>query len=338
MKFGMHNEKYNRASAGGIRKEQWRLYEHGKYANDVDTSKSHLNEYDGVKNWQEKYLEAIKLTEETNGKKCRKDTVVVNSIVETVPESWGKDKALEYFQEQDKMIKAFLKEKGVEEKWLLSSVKHFDETNPHRTFTFIPVKDNKLQNKNIVNQNFLQQLQSRGWEVYQNFQKKYPELEELEKYEVGSKAKHKTELEYKTEKLEKKVEHLENKRDQVQGDVKTLSEINSIKPKKDILGHLSNITLDQFNKVKKMALSAYKWREKYMNLKQDNDLLINEYRKLDAKYEDLKEKTPSVIELAKLNRAKKILDLIPERVQREYAPHILGKEKKRERSQERQGA
>lgn len=84
-----------------------------------------------------------------------------------------------------------------------------------------------------------------------------------------------------------------------------------------------------------MALSAYKWREKYMNLKQDNDLLINEYRKLDAKYEDLKEKTPSVIELAKLNRAKKILDLIPERVQREYAPHILGKEKKRERNQER---
>lgn len=354
MKQGCNMSKFKRSDVGGIQKEQKRMYaDVSKYNNDVIPELSENNvviEHQEENNWVKCAAEKIKKHQKLTGKSIRKDAVIMCSIVETVPASWGKELTDEYFDMQHNIKFELLKKYGLDDQVKLSSITHYDETNPHRTDTFMPIHEGQFNFKSICKRSFYQELGKATWNAYKEFEKTHELPEKLEEPEWGSGKQRKKEQDYKAEKIEKKVEQLESnvdeleqeianlekKRDQVQGDVKTLSEINSIKPKKDILGHLGNITLDQFNKVKKMALASFKWREKYIKLKQDNDLLINEYRKLDAKYEDLKAKTPSVIELTKLNRAKKILDLIPEQVQREYAPHILGnKEKKRERSQER---
>ncbi len=157
MKFGMHNEKYSRMASGGIMKEQMRQYKHNEYANDVDTDKSHLNQYDGNLKWDSVFKDAISVTESTIGKKVRKDTVILNSIVEAVPKSWSRGKVLEYFKKQDDMIHQLLQEKGIEDKWHLSSIIHFDETTPHRTFTFVPVKEEYFKKQDDMIHQLLQE-------------------------------------------------------------------------------------------------------------------------------------------------------------------------------------
>lgn len=339
MKQGCNLSKFKRSDVGGIQSEQKRLYKDiSKYANDVNTELSKNNivvEHQTESNWVKCTTKKIKEHQELTGRAIRKDQVIMCSMVETVPASWSKELTDEYFDMQHKVKFELLQKFGLDENVKLSSITHYDETNPHRTDTFMPIHEGQFNFKSICKRSFYQELGKATWKAYKEFERTHELPEKLEEPEWGNGKKRKQEQEYKAEQIENDIEKLEKKRDQVQGDIKTLAEINAIKPKKDFLGHLGDITLEQFNRVKKMALSAFKWREKYMNLKQDNDLLINEYRKLNAKYENLNEKMPNFIEVAELKRAKKILDLIPERVQKEYAPHILGKEKKRERSQER---
>ena len=264
MKFGMHNEKYNRMAAGGIMKEQMRQYKHCDYANDVDTDKCHLNHYDGNLKWDSVFKEAISVTESTIGKKVRKDTVIVNSIVEAVPKSWNRGKVSEYFKKQDDMIHQLLQEKGIEDKWHLSSIIHFDETTPHRTFTFVPVKDGKLQNKNIVNKSFLAELQKRGWSVYQDFAMDNPSLEKMDIYENGSKAEHKNELQYKLDKLKEDIKaqesilrHLNEQINEFKHTYSELPQITQIQPVNGLFGQIKGVSVEDIKKLKNEAINGY---------------------------------------------------------------------------------
>ena len=264
MKFGMHNEKYSRMASGGIMKEQMRQYKHNEYANDVDTDKSHLNQYDGNLKWDSVFKDAISVTESTIGKKVRKDTVILNSIVEAVPKSWSRGKVLEYFKKQDDMIHQLLQEKGIEDKWHLSSIIHFDETTPHRTFTFVPVKDGKLQNKNIVNKSFLAELQKRGWSVYQDFAMDNPSLEKMDIYENGSKAEHKHELQYKLDKLKEDIKaqesilrHLNEQINEFKHTYSELPQITQIQPVNGLFGQIKGVSVEDIKKLKNEAINGY---------------------------------------------------------------------------------
>lgn len=213
MKQGMHNAKFDKKATGGIHKEQFREYEHKEYGNYVNESLTHENVYQGNSDWNSSIQRALEITAETTGKKVRDNVVVVNSMVETVPSSWPKEAVIEYFERQDNMLKELYQEQGVNvNEWYLSSVIHFDETNPHRTFTIIPMQtqedgSEKLCNKQVVNQYFLQQSSFRGWDVYQEFAQEHPELEQMEEPDRTNKREHLNDLEYKIEQTERELEY-----------------------------------------------------------------------------------------------------------------------------------
>lgn len=221
MQFNDHQEKYKQEDIRGIHGEQFR--ELSSYKNYVDPSRTLLNRVHvfnpqfNSDNWNKRIKECKKIHEQTTGKSLRKDAVVFISDIATVPKEWPIETTLQYFEERNIFMEEFLFEHGVKKEYLLSSVIHMDETEPHQTIVYIPFKDGKFQAKNITNKIMLKQLQSKGWDFYKDFETRHPEIEKyrLEPYEVGGtdhkkKKKHLEETEYKIQQEEKKLQDIQN--------------------------------------------------------------------------------------------------------------------------------
>ena len=213
MQYNCHVEKYHYGDIGGIEKEQFREYkDKEKYKNYVDHDKTKMNIYHRYHD--QKWIQTIKAAQEvhlqTVGKAIRKDAVVFDSIVQSVPASWDYDLANQYFLENEEFLKDFLIRKGVDPNSFLSSVTHWDEKNPHQTFTFMPIKNGKFDNSKIMNRDFLRDLQKEGFEFYQKFSDRHPNLEKLDAYLEDSGKKHLSEVEYKLSKTTKLLEQVQN--------------------------------------------------------------------------------------------------------------------------------
>ena len=236
MQYNFHNEKYKQSDIGGIHKEQFREYSNAElYRNDVHPEMSDRNSYieltEGGSDWYRFVRQAMECTQETTGKKVRKDAVVLCSTVESVPPSWDEDACNQYFLQKARWYELYLRDKaGVDENSMLSVCIHLDETTPHATYVWIPIKDGRLQAKNIVDSKFLTDLQADGqdytmrWINEWNRNHADHQLELLEPIQQGSKKKHLAEQEYKAQQISRKVEEARNSLAVIQNEIGNLTE------------------------------------------------------------------------------------------------------------------
>ncbi|MCR4752032.1 MAG: plasmid recombination protein [Eubacterium sp.] len=220
MQYNWHIEKYKQADIGGIRKEQFREYKNDEqYRNNVQPELSKENLYVGMHSdgtgcdWQAEIKAAKESMSKITGRAVRKDAVVLCSAVESVPRSWDNNTCRRYFMDKAKWFRDYLCTVGhVDNDALLSLVVHLDETTPHATYAWMPIKEGRLQAKNVITKSFLQQLQQDGqdftlaWiEVWNAFNPDN-QIEKLEPYVHESMKKHLTEIQFKEEMIRQRQE------------------------------------------------------------------------------------------------------------------------------------
>lgn len=217
MQYNFHNEKYQMKDIVGIHREQFReIADQSKYHNNVDLKKTERNVYDEIvpngRNWYAAIKEAKDHTVEMTGRAVRKDAVVLCSTVESVPPSWPRDVSTRYFREKVRWYEHFLQtEAGLDPGSMKSLVIHYDETSPHATYDWIPLKDGRLQAKNILTKQVLQRLQDEGqkftmnWIEAYNLQHPDRQIERLEPSGMGIKRQYLDDLAYKRMKDEEAV-------------------------------------------------------------------------------------------------------------------------------------
>lgn len=163
---------------------------------------------EGGNDWFSQIREAKESTQNLTGRAVRKDAVVLCSTVESVPASWDPETCKAYFVAKARWYENYLHEKaGVDKGAMKSLVVHLDETTPHATYAWIPMKDGRLQAKNILSKSFLRDLQKDSqkytfdWIDHRNAQHPEKQLERLDPYKIDSGMKHLQEQEYKEKKI-----------------------------------------------------------------------------------------------------------------------------------------
>lgn len=226
MQYNLHNEKFKYSDLGGIHREQFREYKDKMlYKNDVNHELTKNNIYfemtENGKNWYSQVKQAKESTSLITGKAVRKDAVVLCSTVESVPQSWDEESCKNYFLDKARWYDSYLQEKaGVDSGCMLSVCVHFDETTPHATYAWLPMKDGKLQARNILTRDFLKSLQSDSQSYTFEWIERYEQqhslhLEHLEPIMSGSQKQHLAEAEYKKEQIWTQVEELKQEHEEV---------------------------------------------------------------------------------------------------------------------------
>lgn len=200
---------------------------------DIDSSKSHLNIYEGIRtaaelqDYSKKHLEQLR---DAQGRKLRKDAVVMCSTIIKPPAemmlSMSREDQLRFLKDaQEKLDEIIGPENG------RSTAIHFDEQGPHLHRLWEPItKDGRLCAKEMHNLQFFGRLnrempeflRSRGWDI-DDCQAYDAALEDLEKNDERknqrklhgrSSAVYKRDMENRAKHLQKKVAELkeENKK------------------------------------------------------------------------------------------------------------------------------
>lgn len=264
---------------------------------DIDKSLEHLNRdfvnpepINFMKKWKETYE-----SQNVSGRALRKDAVFYNEFI------IGSDK--QFFDkldqsEKDRFFKVatdFFKERYGEQN-VLYSIAHYDETRgagAHAHVAIVPMRDGKLQSKNVFNRNELRYLQDELPKVLQR------EGFEIERGQEGSKAKHIETATYKMLKsqeaekvakqdLEYTKQHVELLNEEIESKTAALDKIEEIESveyqeKRTWYGKKTDqVVVDQedFAQLKQLA-------EDHANLKAELDHANQENRVLARKNEEL---------------------------------------------------
>ena len=221
MQYNIHNEKYKYSDIAGIHKEAYREYSgNAIYRNDVDLERSKNNKYieivENGSNWFTHIKNAQRSTEKITGKAIRKDAVCFCCTVESVPNSWPREVYEKYFEEKANWFNSqFLYGKGYTDvNALLSFCVHEDEGNPHVHEIWLPIKNGKLQARNIITRDFLKDLQAESQQYTFDWIDRYnlehqEKLEKLEPILNGSIREHLSNVEFKKQKLEESINSLQ---------------------------------------------------------------------------------------------------------------------------------
>lgn len=242
VQYNFHNEKYQTKDVIGIHREQFReIADHSKYKNNVDSGKTDQNVYEDLapegRNWYGVIKTAKESTVEITGRAVRKDAVVLCSTVESVPPSWPQEVSTQYFRDKVHWYKDFLEERaGLDPGSMKSLVIHYDETSPHATYDWIPMKDGRLQAKNILTKEILQRVQDEGqkftMEWVDSYNRQHPghQLEKLEPSGMGVKRQYLDDLSYKRMKDEAAIAALQVQHSELSEIVAVASEkLNEVK-------------------------------------------------------------------------------------------------------------
>ena len=217
-----HFGKYKAGNVFGLQKHNQR--ENENYSNiDIDKARILLN-YDLVNKNDINYIKKIKTIIEANRRSeraIRKDaTVYCECIVSsdgTFFENLTEDKQKEFF----KSSLEYLKNK-IGEEFIISANVHLDETTPHMHVGFVPIIENSLSAKKLIDRKFLREVQDQlpaylknlGFDIRRGIE--------------GSKRKHKDVKEFKKE-LEREVENkckdintIENYKNELEGKIEQL--------------------------------------------------------------------------------------------------------------------
>lgn len=172
---------------------------------DIDKSRSHLN-YDLVNpekiDYNKKVKEIIE-SQKTGTRRTRKDAVLVNELLVTSDRAFfdrlDPHEEKRFFEESYKLFAERYGEQNI-----AYATVHMDERTPHMHLGVVPMRDGKLQGKNVFNRDELRWIQDEfpKYMQQQGF--------DLQRGEKGSDREHLTTQEFKAKTLEEKVKVLEN--------------------------------------------------------------------------------------------------------------------------------
>lgn len=221
---------------------------------DIDQERSHLN-YDLVNQEKIDYNKQVKEiieSQKTGTRKTRKDAVLVNELLITSDRAFFDrlDPAEEkrFFEESYKLFADRYGEQNV-----AYAMVHMDEKTPHMHLGVVPMRDGKLQGKNVFNRVELQWIQD---EFPKHLKKQGFDVERGEK---GSDREHLTTQEFKAKTLKEKVAVLEHALDEKKSEKQEMeTSIKDIKNRLSDLGksldHVKKLDEIEVKQEKKMGL------------------------------------------------------------------------------------
>lgn len=322
-----HYKKFNRAACGHMFKHYERAKdENGEYIKfgnqDIDINKTHLNYNLGPiqRNGQGAFVK--ERCSEVKMQK-RADVNVMCSWVVTVPKEIQADETERFFRETYK----FLSDRYGKEN-VVSAYVHMDETTPHIHFAFVPVVEDKKKNilkvsaKEAVTRKdldmfhqhlskYMEKIFGRDIGVLNEATKEgNKSIEELKN---GTAKKEYEALKQQTEKIkaanEKQVEKLQKGNDDIEiledkkrgiedeimvlettfkGKQMMAEKLNEIKPTKDLFGNIKNITIEDIENLKKMAVTTSRYRTALNRANQEIERLRKDNGELKSKVPALK--------------------------------------------------
>ena len=219
-----HFGKYKSGNVFGLQKHNQR--ENDNYSNiDIDKARTPLN-YDFINKGNINYTKRIKTIIEANRssqRAIRKDaTVYCECIVSSDSdffENLAEDNQKKFFEK----ALEYLKDK-IGEEFIISANVHLDETTPHMHVCFVPIIDNSLSAKKLIDRKFLMEVQDQlplylknlGFDIQRgikNSKRKHKDTKELKKEldrEYENRCKDINFVENYKSKLELKIEQLES--------------------------------------------------------------------------------------------------------------------------------
>lgn len=213
---------------------------------DIDKERSYLN-YDLVNLEKIDYNKRVKEiieSQKTGTRKIRKDAVMVNELLITSDRSFfdhlDPQQHQKFFKESYKL---FAERYGQQN--IAYATVHNDEKTPHMHIGIVPMRDGKLQSKNVFNRQELQWIQD-------EFPKHMQKLGfDLQRGEKGSDREHLKTQEFKAKTLNEKVITLENDLQAKQMEKREIED--SIK---NIKGRLSDLgrSIEHVKKVDKVEV------------------------------------------------------------------------------------
>ena len=260
---------------------------------DIDKERSHLN-YDLVNQEKIDYNKRVKEiieSQKTGTRKTRKDAVLVNELMITSDRVFFDrlDPADEkrFFEESYKL---FADRYGKQN--IAYATVHMDERTPHMHLGVVPMRDGKLQGKNVFNRQELQWIQD---EFPKYMQKKGFDLQRGEK---GSDREHLTTQEFKAKMLKDEIKTLEesikDKKSRLSDLGQSLDKVKSVddietKERGGLLRPKTvEIASEDFENIKVLAKSSETLRDENRRLKQENDNLALERELLTSENRDLR--------------------------------------------------
>jgi len=275
---------------------------------DINASLSHLNR-DYINTQHISYMEKWKETFESQNESkraLRKDAVFFNEFVVGSDRDFFKDMSQSEKERFFEVSTDFFKERFGEQN-VLYSVAHFDElkgAGAHAHIAIVPMKDGKLQSKNVFNRIELKAIQT----LLPEHLKKHGF--EIERGKEGSKAQHIDTATYKVLKSQEAVLMAEQQRETIQGETKLLEakkedlkelfdkveRIDSLEfeEQKNIFGkETGKIVIDQddFERMKELAMMVVPEMEfKNKELQREVNILQSKIVEKDDKINSLEKK------------------------------------------------
>lgn len=278
-----HFGKYKSGNVFGLQKHNQR--ENKNYSNmDIDKARTPLN-YDLVNQGNINYIKRVKSIIEANRtseRAIRKDaTIYCECIISSDSdffENLTEDKQKEFFKNSLDYLRS-----KIGEEFIISANVHLDETTPHMHVGFVPIIENSLSAKKLIDRKFLREVQDQlpaylknlGFDIQRGIKgskRKHKDTKELKKEldrELENKYKdinaiesYKNELEGKIEQLEA---HLNQKTIEYDNVTKTLGknslvmyQIQEMKVE-PVMFSSDKVKIDKndFKRLKDSALKAY---------------------------------------------------------------------------------
>ena len=303
-----HFGKYKLGNVFGLQKHNQR--ENENYSNiDIDKARTSLN-YDLVNKDNINYLKKIKTIIEANRtseRAIRKDaTVYCECIISSDSaffEKLTENKQNEFF----KSSLDYLKNK-IGEEFVISANVHLDETTPHMHVGFVPIIENSLSAKKLIDRKFLREVQDQlpeylknlGFDIQrgiENSKRKHKDTKEFKKEldrEFEKKCKDINAIESYKNELESKIEQLEADLNQKAIEYDTVTkilnknslvmyQIQEIKVE-PVMFSSDKVKIDKkdFEKLKDSALKAYNQHNLYATVCHKLEVLAKDkeiYRK-----------------------------------------------------------
>lgn len=281
---------------------------------DIDKSKSAFN-YDLINSKNIDYNKQVKEiieSQKEGTRKNRKDAVLVNEFLVTSDKPFFDSLSPIREKEFFKVSAEFFKKRYGEQNIVFATV-HIDEKTPHMHIGVVPMRDGKLQGKNVFNRKELLAIQ-------EEFPKHMKEKGfDLERGELGSTAEHIEIQRLKAMTVREEVQRLEHTRETLKKDVEGLTraievstEVESIPVDKGGLFDRKNVRMatEDFERIKILAKASEVLKTNEKGLK--NEIKDLQDRNLALKKQNqklVKEKQEIVVAAANLEKENKRLHL-----------------------------
>src|SRR5690625_813027 len=313
----VHMQKIKAPAMKGIQFHHQRERE-SKTNPDIDDERTHEN-YDLVHDENIDFNERVKEiieSQKVGTRKTRKDAVLVNELLITSDEKFFKDldpiERDRFFEESYKLFSERYGKQNIPYARV-----HLDEKTPHLHLGVVPMRDGRLQSKNVFNRQELQWLQD-------TFPKHMQELGfELKRGEKGSDREHIEMAKFKKQTLEKDIDLLEKdltvKKDElmaysskVESDLKVsakrqMKNVEVPTGEKSMFGFGKEITKTKKEATKNVVISESDYK-KLVTAAQDNQKLkkhisnllntdmAKAYKNLSKEHDQVKEKHNGLVE------------------------------------------